>query len=503
MATMATMATGAVRPVFTNGERLTAQRLNEIVEYLRSSLRRTLLAPLSPGVAAGLELQGAATTPSTSGSQQISTMSAVLSANQTASVATVTVAPGVAIDGLARILVSQGTSFTYLDIAAQLPNLAAGDRVKVSLGASAGSASSAGDCAPTTGQSVTEGVALYFSLLPSTDQNALLSAVTPAPRAPPWSDPIDQSGSAASWAVPLGSVIYQQDTTLLPSLVERAGVMPSVGALRNSFDDVSLILDRAANGIPVLGVTVPTVFEPTAPAFFRTFAGGPLVQAAVVATDLGQPPAGRPNAATNTIFEAAGGNAGIPAPGGVPVAPGTSGVVAISMAYDTTISSSFPSVPHPGFPLVLSLAAQATPLVSPPIASGPSGTNLNYIGLSASASQLDPTGTLQLVPVATGGIVLAYVFLSAGTTSPLPVGTLLTPASGPLMSPITGQLQWGLVQATYGAVVVAQLATPVSNNAATGANVPALVWVVPPSNVVQSEIIISSLPLVQVAKKTP
>ena len=47
-----------IRPVFTNGERLTAQRLNEIVEYLRTSLRRMLLGPLSPGVAAGLDLGG-------------------------------------------------------------------------------------------------------------------------------------------------------------------------------------------------------------------------------------------------------------------------------------------------------------------------------------------------------------------------------------------------------------------------------------------------------------
>jgi hypothetical protein len=79
--------------------------------------------------------------------------------------------------------------------------------------------------------------------------------------------------------------------------------------------------------------------------------------------------------------------------------------------------------------------------------------------------------------VATAGIVLAYIFITPGTATPLPPGTLLTPTSGPISG------QWGLRSANPGDVVVAQLATPVSNPGAQSSTLqPALVWVVPPVN---------------------
>src|SRR5262249_22492322 len=74
--------TNAARHIFQNGERLTAQRLNDAVDFCLVSLRRALLAPLSAGVAIGLEMR-----------------------REQAAAAYVPVSAGVAIDGLGRILV--------------------------------------------------------------------------------------------------------------------------------------------------------------------------------------------------------------------------------------------------------------------------------------------------------------------------------------------------------------------------------------------------------------
>ena len=474
-----------IRPVFTNGERLTAQRLNELVEYLRTSLRRALLAPLSPGVAAGLELAGSPPVAAPA-IQQPGTPSPPAAATATQSYPAVTVSPGVGIDGVARILLSTQTlSFTYHDIKAQVQDLAADDQILVSLGVSCGTASPVpAACAPTTGGSVSEGVQLIFTrpeVMPD-------YARTPFEPVLPWADPIDQGGTAASYAVPLGSVVCLNETALIPSPAQRAGVMPWVGGLRNSYGDPPSLLLNEINGISAMAVTVPTVFEETAPAFFRTCAGGPYVQAAVVATDLGWPPAGRPSAADPTVFEAAGGNAGLAVSGASPglatLPGGTSGVVAISMEYDVATgilpvygTTGFHRVPHSGFPLVLSPNAQTQPKVAPPALPAPGP----YIGLSAAASHPDATGTLEIVPVATSGIVCAYVFVPASTTTPIPVGTLLSPS----LTPMEGR--WGLVQVSgraSGHVVVAQLATPVSSpsSSSLGTWQPAFVWVVPPYN---------------------
>ena len=50
------MSVVPIRPVFQDGQRLTAERLTQALEFLRTMLRRVLLAPLSSGVAGGFEL---------------------------------------------------------------------------------------------------------------------------------------------------------------------------------------------------------------------------------------------------------------------------------------------------------------------------------------------------------------------------------------------------------------------------------------------------------------
>jgi hypothetical protein len=188
----------------------------------------------------------------------------------------------------------------------------------------------------------------------------------------------------------------------------------------------------------------------------------------------------------------------------------------------------FPKVPHSGFPLVLSPAGLAAippattpvvpPMVSPPVSSVNAsvsrialtpGSAPACIGISAAPSQADandPTGARLLVPVATAGLVLAWVLVPAasqatststtttnnGTTTTnssstpstpttLPVGTLLSPAPAAESS-----ARWNLVpilpgnRAAYGAIVVAQLASAVTNPAAVDTAQQVWVWVVAP-----------------------
>jgi hypothetical protein len=428
-----------VRPIFQNGERLTAQRLNEAVEFCLMSLRRALLAPLSPGVAIGLEMH-----------DQLAVAGAVSTG--------VNVAAGVSIDGLGRILVlSQELGFTLADVRAQITDLATGDHVRVSLGAGRGERTIADPCAPTPG-CVLERVALFFErispisgVFPST-----VVEVGVAPSVNASAESLEPALSALAYAVPLGSVTYQSDGSLTSSMLERAGVRPTLAALRNSYGDVSLRLDR---------IDAKAAVEFVVPAKFTAPSGGPLAQAATLAADMGMPPAGRPSPADPTVFEAAGG----PGVGGV---SGTSGVVAISMHYDVTSGNAnggFAAVPRSGFPLVLSAAATTAPMVAPPA----QNTTQSPIGLSAGPSypdSSDPTGARVLVPVATAGLIQAWV----SVTAPTPVGTALTAA------PRAVSGQWPLdVLGASGGFVLAQTALPLAPSVAPGPQL-TWVWVTPP-----------------------
>lgn len=89
------MTMAPVRPIFQNGQRLTAERLTQALEFLRTMLRRVLLAPLSAGVAEGFEF-----TPPYGETSD-----------------TLTVSPGLAIDGRGRLMVvPQPTTFTLAQI---------------------------------------------------------------------------------------------------------------------------------------------------------------------------------------------------------------------------------------------------------------------------------------------------------------------------------------------------------------------------------------------------
>jgi hypothetical protein len=520
-----------IQPVFQVGELLTAQRLNDAVEFVRSAMRRSLLAPLSPGVAFGLDLQ----IPNAAGvvvSTATQTLAALLGGNSlqrlkaigtsppaTTSAATtatsilsVTVNPGVAVDGLGNLLVlTQATSFAAADILLQVGPISVGDRIRVGIalnatGGTIGSPASPDPCAPSTELNVTEGVTFVFSKIAPANPTPLDPyQETPSISVSPFADPLDPPVITQDYSVPLGSVIYQADTTLLPSLDLRAAVMPNVGGLRNTFGDVSLTLNRdPVRGGPVAGVSVFTQFLPTAPVEFLSTAGGQLVQAAYLAADVGRPPVGRvasleargisSGAFDLTLFEAAGRASANP--GNEPIA-GVGGSTAVSMQYDVATGTTmhFPTVPTSGFPLVISQQASNKTYVDPILTPPPEpkfqqgiqynlflpGPSTPIIGLTAGPSYLDPTGTITLVPVATGGLITAQVAVPVASGSPptttyLQPGTLLVPQFLPLAS------GWVLTPFANSGVPVALTALPLPQPLPNSPNiVSTLVWAVAPS----------------------
>jgi hypothetical protein len=444
-----------VRPIFQNGERLTAQRLNDAVEFSRSSLRRVLLAPLSPGVAIGLEL----TSPGSSGTGLRlagNSLASFFAVEPAAGTTTVTVSPGVAIDGVGRILVaSQPLTFTAEDIAAQVPDVAQDDVIGVGLAAGLGANTLPDPCAR-QGMNVVEGVRLIFQKIPLSDRASFLDQLLgdeAAPSVNPWADPIDQPGSTVVYSVPLGTVAYGANGALRPSMIRRAGVMPSLGGVRNSFGDELVRLVRIrGDGAPAVGVSAATVFLPNAPAFFTTIAGGPYVQSAYVATDIGAPPVARPCPQNANVLEAAGGRDSRPA---------VSGATAIAMLYDASANRQFAGgVPHSGFPLQLSPLNDDTtatdPKVAPPLFSGTIVGVSPFVGISAAPSY--SSGNDVIVSVATGGLVQAWVDIPVpqGMSAPVPVGTQLVANRQP-----SSQNQWALTPVSSGAgVVVAWTALP-------------------------------------------
>jgi hypothetical protein len=466
-----------VRPVFQEGQRLTARGLNEAVEYLRSFLRRVLLAPLSPGVATGLQL----------------TLPAVLPA------ASFTVTPGLAIEGRGRLLVvSNALTFTAADVQAQTGLLAPTDTFSIALALDDLSASY-DPCAPQRPLEVVDRVKLVFRKLPPTATIAgtlflplltvfaSLSLIATA-LAEPWSA-LDPAGrSSDDFAVRLGHGSWN-GTSFTVSMSDRAGVTPQFGGLRNSFGELSLTLGRDPLGNAMVGLTVPSVFG--APATFKstvdfetdltvngnaTFqqsvsfqgvAGGPTVQASVVAKDQFSTPAGRVSPSNPAVFEAAGGHG---------TTAGAGGVLAVSMQYDAgaiPLFHNFAGVPHAGFPLALSVnSVAATPMVAPfnPASGHPP------IGLSAGQSLPGPSGSgTILLPVASAGLVMAYVNVVGvvGVDTELMVdATTITDGGGTPTNP-TGQ--YPLKPATSGNFVLARCTAPVSAGIQL---VP--VWVVPP-----------------------
>src|SRR5690606_30411054 len=212
-----------IRPVFQDGQRLTAERLTQALEFLRTMLRRVLLAPLSSGVAGGFEL-------SPTGGVTGDTLS---------------IAPGLAIDGQGRlIVVPEGLTFSLTDItsgASITPT--AGTVVRICLAQRESAETDA--CSPLKALGVEEGFEVLFK--EQAIDEALfevVSSFTEPNSVPAWGDLDPPFATPEDSCVTLGHVIFADAFTFSATAFFRDGVSPRFKAIRNTAGTPSIFLNE-------------------------------------------------------------------------------------------------------------------------------------------------------------------------------------------------------------------------------------------------------------------
>jgi hypothetical protein len=223
----------ARRPIFRDGERLTAQRLNEAFGFVDDGVRRAQLGTVGAGVSSGYQLSADAAGP------------AVM----------LRIEPGLAIDGAGRFLVTAGPQLVSInEIEDQTGPLAVGARVAIKVHARTPAMSSTDPCATARPQVVEDRPIFAFatiataSLTTAASARATMTTVMASAMLPAWSDL--SGGAGRDLAVTLGSITILSDSGgFSVSMAERQGVAPRGDAFFNSFGQQVMTL-RSAAGEP-------------------------------------------------------------------------------------------------------------------------------------------------------------------------------------------------------------------------------------------------------------
>jgi hypothetical protein len=396
-----------IRPVFQNGQRLTAERLTQALEFLRTMLRRVLLAPLSSGVAGGFEL-----TPT----------GGVLDSK-------LEIAPGLAIDGQGRlIVVPEGLIFSLTDITAGasiIPTAGTVVRICLAQRESAGT----DPCSPLGALGVEEGFEVLFreQAIDEALFDIVSSYVEPNSVAA-WGDLDPPFATPEDSCVTLGHIIFADAFTFSATAFYCDGVSPRFQAIRNTAGTPSILLNEFNlpstshffGGAKVAGVAIPVaaLFGPnpvliqgqglavTAPAYVKELEGEK-VQATRVSRYQTEINAGQVSPGSARVFEFAGGaeTTGIP-----PVQSGLAGVSAVPIEFD---SSNGP-VNHAGVPLIMLTSTAGDAVRVQKLPTGSSYPTQLLVGVSAGPAYVAPGGTTSVVPVARSGVVRVLLDTTGG-----------------------------------------------------------------------------------------
>lgn len=248
------------RPVFQNGQRLTAERLELAQTYLRDFIRRISLAPLSAGVAGGFEM-----------SIEKAENPAGEAANET-----LVVQPGMAIDGKGRLLiVTEPVRMSVQSILEQLgwTDFASGNgaRIAVQLDTHASSVPACGEVAPAC---IVESAKLVIERATiDTTLSASFNQIAHPNKVEPWQEIDDRaSPSDADCSITLGHVYSPVPTGSVARVFAvttffRQGVAPRFGAIRDTAGNPAIYLNELGNHpqtgasletpLPFMGVNVP------------------------------------------------------------------------------------------------------------------------------------------------------------------------------------------------------------------------------------------------------
>lgn len=420
------MSCAPIRPVFHEGQRLTAERLTQAFEYLRDFVRRVLLAPLSAGVAAGFEI--APVLPSTDDH--------------------ITIEPGLAIDGRGMLLLlCERRTFTITELNAAIGGpLQTDEAIRVGI-ALREVRQGKEPCAPHLSSSVIENVEFVFERVPLKPADLLFQAGQEALKPnciEPWEDVQKASGSG-DCSVTLGHVFAIQPG-VTTSTFFRQGVCPRFSVIRNSAGVPSIFLPEmqwqdAGDPEPVtvdgVAIPVPTVFGPKGVMFygpkgvrfmgpgavqFRTPTGGEFLQATHVGPFQQAYAAGAMSAGNDKrIFEFPGG-AGDPTTDGGALAPWLGGTAAVPWEFD----ASGGVVDRAGIALQLSSAAAPSNEIRVKRVVTPSAT---VIGVSAGGTYAIGGGKV-VVPMACAGTIKALVLREGGSAIDAGAEIVASPGGG-------------------------------------------------------------------------
>ncbi len=392
-----------VRPIFQNGQRLTAERLNTALDFLRTTVRRLSLGPLSEGVASGLEIF-----PRNPGTSDR------LSVN-----------PGVGIDGRGRLMVIEfGQTFTVGNIEAVLGRaMRPGDFVEIRLVLAEDAGSGGAECAGTNQASVIENAVI--NLVPSIPISSQ-PAVSGTSCVNPWED-LDAGASGQDCGITLGHVTMTSPGQLQALTQLRQAVSAQVGRLRNANGNQALFLGESSTGetgqAEMVRVGHPLVLDGrlvanNASTFHNTARFDQLFGGEVQATLIGDNGTTTANQVAGLwpldrrVFVVAGGGGGFFAPTNVP--NGQGGLTAVQCRVHSR-SSGF--ISRPGVPLVADVEGGA-----PAVHEFFAGNFTNaLVGLSAAGNAR--VAGVNVVPIATSGIV--EVLIASGTRA-FTVGEELT-----------------------------------------------------------------------------
>jgi hypothetical protein len=368
----------ARRPIFRDGERLTAQRLNDAFGSLDDRARRAQLGTVGAGVAVGFQLSAHASGPATM----------------------LRIEPGLAIDGAGRFLVSASPHLVPLrEIEDQTGPLAVGARVLVQVHGRTPAVSSTDPCAHLRPEVVDERPAFAFVLARGVHHASLATMAG----MPAWSE---LSGrTAQELAVTLGSKTILSDTGgFSVSMVERQGLAPRADAVHNSFGQPVMTLRNDAGHAEVR--------------FLARASGDDLTATRVGASGAASAAGFAPSDAR--VFLVNGGAAGIPA--------GLAGTAAIPLELDLEGGP----IDAAGLPLEMADATAGSATVRARRAS----KRPSLLALGVSAAPAYVVDDVQVVPLATAGLVSVRV---RGGESGVPLGAPLQLANESELAVVTSE----------------------------------------------------------------
>lgn len=391
------MSIPPVRPVFSNGQRLTAERLTQAQEYLRDFVRRICLAPLSAGVAGGFDLE--------------------LEGGPAVDATTLLIKPGMAIDGKGRLLiVPEEVSVPLATVLANAgilePHVGGqGARIAVQM-----DPPPVAECGDQTPPCVVEAARIFFEREDFDDTFPEFNASVSSPNCvEPWEDISDaESPDPVACSITLGNVYYSaRRGVYVVTTFFRQGVEPRFSVLRNTRGQPAIFLtdlsvdtnnlQPLASPVAGVGVPVPALF--TSVTAFRA-AGGVFLQATQVGPFGKQYAAGsygQGDGANSRVFVFGGGTGPASAPQ-VPAGLGGAAAVPCTLIGGDIDSAGIPLQQVAGTTVPGQVQVEAVP-------PGSVGSE-TLLGLSAGPQYSHGSG--QAVLLATTGILRAKVVVPAG-----------------------------------------------------------------------------------------